>query len=492
VKPVPTGFKGADISGRIPLDIVEIIKGIDDFVWGPAIITLLVGAHVFLTFRTGFIQRKLPTAIKLSITKDPGAPGDVSQFGALTTALSATIGTGNIVGVATAVLAGGPGAVLWMWLIGIFGIATKYAETFIAVKYRVKDHRGNMLGGAMYAWRRHFEKDGHTPWWAALGAALFALFAAIASFGIGAAVQASAAADVITTSFPLVPAWGVGAAIVIVISLVIFGGVRAIARVCEVLIPFMAIFYVVGCLIVLVINWAFIWPAIQLICVSAFSPEAAFGGAVGGGLAAALRFGAARGLFSNESGLGSAPIVAAAASTRNPARQALVSMTGTFWDTVIICLLTGLVLVSTLIGHPELQAGLAAGDINTGGALAHAAFNAIPVVGKWILVIGLALFSVSTTLGWSYYGNRCVAFLLGKHAVLPYHILYVAVTFLGAIGIGGMMWDISDITNALMAVPNIIGVLLLSGMIARETKHYVYDGNLDEQDTNPIPQLANK
>lgn len=474
------------------MDIAEIITTIDDFVWGPAIITLLVGAHVFLTFRTGIIQRKLPMAIRLSVKKDPNAPGDVSQFGALTTALSATIGTGNIVGVATAILAGGPGAVLWMWLIGVFGIATKYAETFIAVKYRVKDHKGNMLGGAMYAWRRHFEKDGRTPWWAALAAILFALFAAIASFGIGAAVQASAAADVITTSFPIVPSWAVGAVIVVVISLVIFGGVRAIARVCEILIPFMAVFYVIGCIIVIFLNWGFVWPAIQLICVSAFSPEAAFGGAVGGGLAAALRFGAARGLFSNESGLGSAPIVASAAITRNPARQALVSMTGTFWDTVIICLLTGIVLTSTLIGHPELQAGLAAGDISTGGALAHAAFNAIPFVGKWILVVGLSLFAVSTTLGWAYYGNRCVAFLLGKHAILPYHILYVVVTFLGAIGIGGLVWNISDITNALMAVPNIIGVLLLSGMIARETKHYVYDNNIDETDTTPIPQLENQ
>jgi AGCS family alanine or glycine:cation symporter len=474
------------------MDIAGLIGEIDSFVWGPALLVLLVGSHVFLTFRTGIIQRKLPMAIRLSVTKDRDAPGDVSQFGALTTALSATIGTGNIVGVATAILAGGPGAVLWMWVIGVFGIATKYAETFVAVKYRVKDHKGNMLGGAMYAWRRHFEKDGRTPWWAALGAVLFALFAAIASFGIGAAVQASAVADVITTSFPWVPAWFIGLAIVVVISLVIFGGVRAIARVCEVLIPFMAVFYLLGCIIVLIVNGPFVWPAIQLICVSAFSPEAAFGGAVGGGLAAALRFGAARGLFSNESGLGSAPIVASAAITRNPARQALVSMTGTFWDTVIICLLTGIALTSTLIGHPELQAALAAGDISTGGALSHAAFSAIPVVGEWILVVGLTLFAVSTTLGWSYYGNRCVAFLLGKRALLPYHILYVIVVFLGAIGIGGVVWNISDITNALMAVPNIVAVLLLSGMVARETRHYVFEDNLDEVDTTPIPQLKSK
>ncbi|MDR2587083.1 MAG: amino acid carrier protein [Coriobacteriales bacterium] len=474
------------------MDIEAIISTIDDFVWGPALITLLVGAHLFLTFRTGFIQRKLPLAIKLSVTKDADAPGDVSQFGALTTALSATIGTGNIVGVATALLLGGPGAILWMWLIGVFGIATKYAETFIAVKYRVKDHKGNMLGGAMYAWRRHFEKNGRVPWWAALGGILFALFAAIASFGIGAAVQSSAVADVITTSFPAIPAWVIGAVIVVIVSLVIFGGVRIIARVCEILIPFMAAFYVLGCIIILCLNWQLVVPAIQLICVSAFSSEAAFGGAVGGGLAMALRFGAARGLFSNESGLGSAPIVASAAITRNPARQALVSMTGTFWDTVIICLLTGLVLTSTLIGHTDLQAGLAAGDITTGGALAHAAFSAIPFIGRWILVIGLSLFSVSTILGWSYYGNRCVAFLLGKHAILPYHILYVIAVFLGALGIQTAVWNISDITNALMAVPNIICVLLLSGVIARETKHYVYNDNLAEVDDTPIPQLESK
>lgn len=474
------------------MDIAAIIDSIGGFIWNPLMLVILVGAHVFLTFKTGFIQRKLPTAIKLSVTKDPDAPGDVSQFGALTTALSATIGTGNIVGVATAILAGGPGAVLWMWLIGIFGIATKYAETLIAVQYRVRDHKGNMLGGAMYAWKRHFEKNGRTPWWAMFGAGAFALLAAFASFGIGAAVQATAAADVITTSFPIIPSWAVGAVIVVLISLVIFGGVKAIARVCQVLIPFMACFYVIGCLIVMIINAQFVLPAIQLICVSAFSPEAAFGGAVGGGLVAALRFGAARGLFSNESGLGSAPIVASAASTRNPARQALVSMTGTFWDTVIICLLTGIVLTSTLIGHPDLQSAIAGGSIKSGGALAHAAFNAIPFVGKWILVIGLFLFSVSTTLGWSYYGNRCVAFLFGKRAILPYHILYVVVTFLGAIGVGGVIWGISDITNALMALPNIVCVLLLSGMIAKKTKHYVYDGNLDETDTTEIPQLTDK
>ena len=375
------------------------------------------------------------------------------------TALSATIGTGNIVGVGTAIIAGGPGAVFWMWITGVFGIATKYSETFAAVKYRVKDHNGDMLGGAMYAWKRGFtDKDGKTPWWALLGAGAFALFAAIASFGIGSAVQSSAMTEVISTNLPGVPAWGIGLAIVIMVSVVIFGGGKVISNVCEKLVPFMAIAYIWGCVVILGMNWEFVWPALCLIVESAFTAKAAFGGALGSGLMLALQFGCARGLFSNESGLGSAPIVASAASTRNPARQALVSMTGTFWDTVIIC----------------------------------AAFASIPYIGTPILIFGMILFAYSTILGWSYYGNRCVTYLFGKRAIRPYQVLYVVVAFLGAIGVGEVVWTVSDITNALMAIPNIIMVLLLSGLIAKETKHYVYEHNLDERDETPIPQLDSK
>ena len=444
--------------------IVDVINSIDAFVWGPPMLVLLLGSHIFLTFRTGFIQRKLPTAIKLSVTKDPDAPGDISQFGALCTALSATIGTGNIVGVGTAIIAGGPGAVFWMWITGVFGIATKYSETFAAVKYRVKDHNGDMLGGAMYAWKRGFtDKNGNTPWWALLGAGAFALFAAIASFGIGSAVQSSAMTEVISTNLPGVPAWGIGLAIVIW-----------------------------GCVVILGMNWELVWPAFCLIVESAFTAKAAFGGALGSGLMLALQFGCARGLFSNESGLGSAPIVASAAATRNPARQALVSMTGTFWDTVIICLLTGLVLVSTMLGNADLQSEIMAGNITAGAALSSAAFASIPYIGTPILIFGMILFAYSTILGWSYYGNRCVTYLFGKRAIRPYQVLYVVVAFLGAIGVGEVVWTVSDITNALMAIPNIIMVLLLSGLIAKETKHYVYEGNLDERDEAPIPQLDSK
>ena len=427
------------------------------------------------------------------MTKDPDAPGDISQFGALCTALSATIGTGNIVGVGTAIIAGGPGAVFWMWITGVFGIATKYSETFAAVKYRVKDHNGDMLGGAMYAWKRGFtDKNGNTPWWALLGAGAFALFAAIASFGIGSAVQSSAMTEVISTNLPGVPAWGIGLAIVIMVSVVIFGGVKVISNVCEKLVPFMAIAYIWGCVVILGMNWELVWPAFCLIVESAFTAKAAFGGALGSGLMLALQFGCARGLFSNESGLGSAPIVASAAATRNPARQALVSMTGTFWDTVIICLLTGLVLVSTMLGNADLQSEIMAGNITAGAALSSAAFASIPYIGTPILIFGMILFAYSTILGWSYYGNRCVTYLFGKRAIRPYQVLYVVVAFLGAIGVGEVVWTVSDITNALMAIPNIIMVLLLSGLIAKETKHYVYEGNLDERDEAPIPQLDSK
>ena len=476
----------------------ELLNTIDAFVWGPAMIALLLGSHLFFTFKTGFIQRKLPQAIKLSLSSDPEGKGDISHFGALATALAATIGTGSIVGVATAILAGGPGAVFWMWITGVFGIATKYAEVYAAVKYRVRDHNGAMLGGAMYIWERAFRRNaegkrdpspgGHTPWWAKLGAVAFAAFAAIAAIGTGSAVQASAMSGIITSNVD-VPAWVVGVVIVVLVSVVIFGGVQSISKVCERLVPIMAVAYAGGCLVILAFNWALIGDALGLILECAFTSKAAFGGAVGSGIMMALQFGCARGLFSNESGLGSAPIVASAASTRNPAQQSLVAMTGTFWSTVVICALTGIVLVSTMIANPGI---MESGQVSAGADLTSAAFASIPYIGTPILVIGMILFAYTTILGWSYYGNRCVTYLFGKRAIRPYQVLYVVVAFLGAIGIGDLVWTISDITNALMAIPNIIVVLLLSGLIARETKHYVWDKNLDETDDTPIPVLESK
>lgn len=471
------------------MDLLALLHTIDAYVWGPAMIALLLGSHLFLTFKLGFIQKKLPLALKLSVSKDPNAEGEISQFGALTTALSATIGTGNIVGVATAILAGGPGAVFWMWLTGVFGMATKYAETYVALRFRATDKKGHIIGGAMVAWRYAFGEKS-SSWWARLGSVSFALFAALAAFGIGAAVQASAMTSIITANVEAIPSWLIGVLIAFSMAIALFGGVSLISRICEKLVPFMALFYATGCIYILVSNASFVPDAITLIVCCAFTPQAAFGGAVGSGLLVALQFGCARGLFSNESGLGSAPIVAAAASSSNPARQSLVSMTGTFWDTVVICALTGIMLVSTMLAHPEIAAQIAEDPSTFSGAmLTSAAFKTIPLVGSPILVLGMIMFSYSTILGWSYYGNRCATFMFGTRGTKPYQIVYILVAFLGAIGVGSAVWVISDITNALMVIPNIILVLLLSGMVRKETKHFVWDGNIDELDSRALPHI---
>ena len=456
--------------------ITTFINWLDDFIWGIPMIVLLLGTHLFMTARTGFIQRKLFTGIRLSVTKDPDSPGDVSQFQALTTALASTIGTGNIIGVGTAIFLGGPGAVFWCWIAGVFGIATKYAESLIAVKYRVRTRDGKMQGGAMYA----LERGLNLKW---LGVA-FALLATIASFGIGCGTQINAIAEVIENNIPLpIPPIVVGIAGGLLTAVVIIGGINSIASVCEKLVPFMAAFYVLGCVIILGFNYDFILPAIGAIVRLAFTPGAVAGGLVGQGLMIAMRFGVARGLFSNESGMGSAPLVASAAQTRNPVRQALVSATGTFWDTVVVCLMTGLVLVSTIMKNPAINMA----DITDGGKLTTLAFSQIPVLGPVILVVGIITFAWSTILGWSYYGERCAQYLWGKKAILPYKILFVAVVVVGPVLALDLVWTIADILNAFMAIPNLIAVLLLSGVIARETKHYL--NHLDEVDTTEIPSV---
>ncbi|WP_300267867.1 alanine/glycine:cation symporter family protein [uncultured Flavonifractor sp.] len=455
---------------------VSFINWLDDFIWGIPMIVLLLGTHLFMTVRTGFIQRKTFTGIRLSVTRDPDSPGDVSQFQALTTALASTIGTGNIIGVGTAIFLGGPGAVFWCWIAGIFGIATKYAESLIAVKYRVRTPDGKMQGGAMYA----LERGLGLKW---LGV-LFAALAALASFGIGCGTQINAIAEVIENNIPLpIPPIVVGIAGGLLTAVVIIGGINSIASVCEKLVPFMAAFYVLGCIIILGFNYDFILPAIGAIVRLAFTPGAVAGGLVGQGLMIAMRFGVARGLFSNESGMGSAPLVASAAQTRNPVRQALVSATGTFWDTVVVCLMTGLVLVSTIMKNPAINMA----DITDGGKLTTLAFSQIPVLGPVILVIGIITFAWSTILGWSYYGERCAQYLWGKKAILPYKILFVAVVVVGPVLALDLVWTIADILNAFMAIPNLIAVLLLSGVIARETKHYL--NHLDEVDTTEIPSV---
>ncbi len=455
--------------------INSVVTAINGVVWGWPMIILLLGTHVFLTFRTGFIQRyTISKGIKLSVTKDPDAEGEVSQFGALTTALAATIGTGNIVGVGTAIALGGPGAVLWCWLTGVFGIATKYAESYISVKYRVKTEDGRMQGGAFYA----LERGLNMKW---LGI-LFALFGGLASFGIGCATQVNAIAEIANTNFG-VPPVAVGIVVAVLTAIVIFGGIKSISSVCEKLVPFMAIFYVLGCIVILCMNYDYIIPAIGTICRLAFTPGAAAGGLVGAGITMAIRYGVARGLFSNESGLGSAPIAAAAAQTRNPVRQALVSSTGTFWDTVVVCLMTGLVLVSTIMKNPSINAD----SVENGGQLTSLAFSQIPVLGPIILTLGIVCFAYSTVLGWAYYGERCIEYLGGGKIRTVYRVLYIVVAAIAPVVALDLVWLIADTLNALMAIPNLVAVLLLSNQMVADTKKYIKD--LDAKDDTPIPVI---
>jgi alanine or glycine:cation symporter, AGCS family len=440
----------------------KLIGQLSDFVWGPPLLILLLGTHIFLTFRLRFIQRYLGKAIKLSLQRSHEGSGDISPFGALTTALAATIGTGNIVGVATAIAAGGPGAVLWMWLTGVFGIATKYSEALLSVKYRIKTKDGLMAGGPMYVLERGMKQK-----W--LGV-IFAIFTAVSAFGIGNMVQANSISAMVNETFRIAP-WITGMIMAVLTAFVILGGIKSIAKVCEALVPFMAIFYVGGCIILLLMNAAAIPATIQLIFQSAFTGHAMFGGFAGATMKEAIRFGVARGLFSNESGLGSAPIVAAAAQTKNPVRQALVSSTGTFWDTVVVCAMTGLVLVNS----GEWVKGL------KGAALTKAAFSDIHIVGPIILTTGLLTFVFSTILGWSYYGEKAAEYLLGPTVITPYRWLWVGAVLMGSLLSLPTVWSLADVTNGLMAIPNLISLIVLNGVIVAETRRYLWNDNLDAE-----------
>jgi len=432
--------------------IEKLLDAASGFMWGWPLIVLLLGTHVYLTIRLRFIQRYLPQAIRLSLMRTSEGDGDISHFGALTTALAATIGTGNIVGVATAIAAGGPGAVFWMWLTGVFGIATKYSEALLAVKYRVTCANGQMAGGPMYV----LERGMNLKW---LGV-LFAFFTAIAAFGIGNMVQANSIAELVRDTFHISP-WITGAIMTLLTAVVILGGIRSIARVCQALVPFMAIVYVAGCLVLLIMNASTLPQTVTLILTSAFTGQAALGGFLGATMKEAIRYGAARGLFSNESGLGSAPIVAAAAQTNTPVRQALVSSSGTFWDTVVVCAMTGLVLVNS----GEWQSG-----VHDGAALTKAAFGDFGVLGGVVLTGGLLTFVFSTILGWSYYGEKAAEYLLGSRAIIPYRVLWVAFVMIGSVTTLRVVWSFADIANACMAIPNLISLIFLSGLIVAETR----------------------
>lgn len=427
-----------------------ILNALSAAVWGAPMLALLLGTHVFLTLRLRGVQRHVLFAVRLSLKKEKGAEGDVSPFSALMTALAATIGTGNIVGVATAVASGGPGAVFWMWVSGILGMATKYAESLLAVKYRVTSPQGEMSGGPMYVMERGLKMK-----W--LGKA-FALFTAVAAAGIGAMVQANSISGVFKTAFHI-PTLFTGVVVSLLAGFVILGGIKSIARVCNLIIPISGIFFILCNLSILFMGRSMIPHTLAIIIESAFTGRAAAGGFAGAAAAQAIRFGVSRGLFSNEAGLGSEPIVAAAARTKSPVRQALISMTGTFWDTVVLAALTGVMIVNSgawLSGQ-------------SGGELTARVFDALPA-GRALLALCLFTFAFATCIGWSYYAEKAVEYLFGRRFVKAYKVLYVSLIFIGSLFSLGAVWSFSDIANAFMAVPNLFAVLLLSGEVAKETR----------------------
>ncbi len=445
---------------------MNYLTAVRDFIWGAPLIVLLLGTGIYLTIRLKGLQftKLLPALYLALIKRKEDAEGDISHFQALMTALAATVGTGNIAGVATAIAAGGPGALFWMWITGLFGMATKYSEALLAVKYRVKDRFGTMSGGPMY----YLSRGLGAKW---LGVS-FAVFASFAAFGIGNMVQSNSVADAVH-SFLEIPYWLTGLVLAILTGLVIIGGIKSIANVTSVLVPFMILVYFSAALIALALRYSELPHAFSLIFKGAFSGTAALGGFLGAGVKEAVKMGVARGLFSNESGLGSAPIAAAAAQTKNPVNQALVSMTQTFIDTIVVCTMTGLVIITS----GAWTSG------KTGAPLSYLGFKEIfssflgpsmgNAVGGIVVALGLVLFAYSTILGWSYYGEKSLEFLLGEKSVLPYRVAFTVFVFVGTIASLGFVWTLSDVMNGLMAFPNLVGLLGLSGVIVAETKKYL-------------------
>jgi len=447
----------------------KFFSDLSGLVWGPWLLCLLVGTGVLLTIRLRGIQfRRLIYALRLTFSKERGGKGDISHFGALMTALASTIGVGNIAGVSTAVALGGPGAIFWMWITALFGMATKYGEGFLAVRYRQVNPNGEISGGPMY-----YLEHGLGKKWLGM---CFALFGALAAFGIGNMVQANTTASAISQvagigKFPI------GILLATLTALVILGGIKRIANVSSVLVPALVVVYFGGALTIILKNLHQVWPGLVGIFEQAFTGTAVTGGFAGATLAQTVRYGIARGLFSNESGLGSAPIAAAAARTNQPAKQALVSMTGTFLDTIVVCSFTALVLAAT--GAWESGA--------TGVALTIQAFSAgLPGEwGQWIVTLGIINFAFSTILGWSYYGEKCFEYLTDVRFVPYYRFVWVLFVFIGAVVKLELVWNFSDVMNGLMAIPNLIGLLFMSGLLARETKVFekgIRDGSIGKYD----------
>jgi len=439
--------------------LLEILSSLSGFVWGLPLIVLLLGTGIYLTIILRGIQfRALLPALYLALIKrkDDGDPeGDISQFQALMTALSATVGVGNIAGVATAIAVGGPGALFWMWVTGLLGMATKYSEAVLAVKYRETDKLGTMSGGPMY----YISKGLGLKW---LGM-LFAVFASIAAFGIGNMVQSNSVADALGEAFGI-PLWITGAVLCLGTGLVIVGGIKSIARATSAIVPIMIALYLSGSILLLIIYWKNIPHAFHLIFYYAFTPAAAAGGFLGATISQTVRMGVARGIFSNESGLGSSPIAAAAAKTNNPVGQGLVSMTQTFIDTIVVCTFTGLVILSSGVWS----------DGDTGAGLSATAFESgVPLFGAEIVAVSLAFFAYSTLLGWSYYGEKAIEYIFNEKAVIPYRVLFTALVFVGAVVKLDLVWTFADVMNGLMAFPNLVGLLGLSRIVAEETRKYL-------------------
>lgn len=436
----------------------QILSSMDSFVWGPPLLVLLVGTGIYLSARLGLLQVfKLPRALKLIFTAESKGQGDISSFAALATALAATIGTGNIVGVATAIKLGGPGALFWMWVAAFFGMATKYSEGVLAIKYRTKDANGEVAGGPMY-----YIVNGLGKRWKPL-AIVFSIFGVmVALLGSGTFTQVNSITESLNNAFGL-PATIVSIILAVIVAIIIFGGIQSISKVAEKIVPFMAIIYILAALIVLIFNAGNILPSIALILKSAFTGQAATGGFAGATMMIAIQSGIARGVFSNESGLGSAPIAAAAAKTEEPVEQGLVSMTGTFIDTIIVCTLTGLAIIVT---------GGWSSNLNGATLTQHAFATVFGNFGVFALTISLVLFAFTTILGWGYYGERCFEFLFGTRAIPVYRLIFVLMVALGGFLKLELIWVLADIVNGLMAIPNLVALLGLSPIIIKETKRY--------------------
>ncbi len=432
---------------------MDYLKSINNFLWGIPLPVLLFSAHIYFTIHLKGVQKHIGKAIRLSFIPDRNAEGDLSGFAALTATLAATIGTGNIIGISTAIALGGPGAIFWCWLTGVLGMATTYAECFLGVLYRKRTSDGTFLGGPMYALEHGVGKK-----WLAV---LFSIFTLIASYGVGCSTQARAVTQTLHTLWGL-PEYVVGVFVALIVGLVIVGGIKSIGKICSALVPAMGIFYVLGCMVLLVINLPYLYSAIELIIKSAFLPSklpaAVAGGFIGSTIKSAARYGIARGLFTNEAGIGSAAIAAAGARTSSPGRQALISMSATFWDTVVICAITGLVIVTNLIKNPSSAGGYAFTELTT------AAFDTIPF-GTVFLGLSLIAFAIATLIGWSYFGEKAVEYLFGKSGIGTYRICYILMIYVGSIMSLELVWELTDLVNAFMALPNLICLFFLRKQI---------------------------